>query len=160
MSCHEADNNSPKMNGQVLTTPQWNRARKLTIHQFMPRGARPTRNLVVGRRLKLARMALGWAEKQGKFAQMAGISLTAYNQWESGENYPGVDNAIKLCDRHTGLTLDWIFRGKLEGMPSQLSNTIQVLADAYDATPARVAMDPQPEMKVVKVPKKPRRKSA
>lgn len=148
------------MNGQVLTTPQWSKARKLTIHQFMPRGMRPHRNIVVGRRLKLARMALGWADAQGKFAQLAGISLTAYNQWESGENYPGVDNAIKLCDKHIGLTLDWIYRGNMDGMPSRLSNAIQVLSEALDASRASTENAPQPEMKVVRVPVKRRRKSA
>lgn len=121
---------------------------------------RPHRNIVVGRRLKLARMALGWADAQGKFAQLAGISLTAYNQWESGENYPGVDNAIKLCDKHIGLTLDWIYRGNMDGMPSRLSNAIQVLSEALDASRASTENAPQPEMKVVRVPVKRRRKSA
>lgn len=101
-------------------------------HHLYHRDSRPHRNIVVGRRLKLARMAMGWGERQGRFAQAAGISLTAYNQWESGENYPGVDNAIKLCEKHVGLTLDWIYRGNMDGMPTRLSSAIQVLGEVMD----------------------------
>lgn len=129
MVSHRNDNKSSGMSASILTTHEWKKAREVTIHQFMPAGLRPSRNIAVGKRLRLARLAFG-VDSQGKFAEAAGLRANAYNMWETGENYPGLDNAIKLCDRHAGLSLDWIFRGKLEGMPNWLSNAIAGLMRA------------------------------
>jgi transcriptional regulator with XRE-family HTH domain len=146
------------MNASILTTPQWSRARELNIQQFMPRELRPERNLVVGKRLQLARRAFKFGDNQGKFARGAGISPTAYNQWETGENYPGVAAAIKLCERYPGLTLDWIYRGKMEGLPTDLSNALaSLLNEEQEADEARSrTAPPRQQMKVI--PVSPRRR--
>ena len=67
----------------------------------------------VAERLKIARDALGMT--QVKFADLAGVSPQAYNNWERGRQRPDLDQAIALCRAH-GVTLDWIYRGTLAGL--------------------------------------------
>lgn len=178
ISGHEDDDNSPRVSEQVLTTPEWQEGRELIIQQFtryerappMPRELRPHRNIALGGRLKLARIAFGLANAQGKFAESAGLRSNAYNMWETGENFPGVENAIKLCERYRGLTLDWIYRANMDGMPSWLANTISSLMAAEEeraATEKRTAAEvetppvplPPQRTKVVKLQPKRRRKA-
>ena len=54
----------------------------------------------------------GWAEKNG-------FSITQYNNWEKGVRRIPVDAACLLCDRY-GLTLDVIYRGRLDGLSPSL----------------------------------------
>lgn len=50
----------------------------------------------------------GWAEKHG-------FNQTQYNNWEKGTRRIPVDEAEKLCQLY-GLTLDFIYRGRLDGL--------------------------------------------
>lgn len=50
----------------------------------------------------------GWAEKHG-------FNQTQYNNWEKGTRRIPVDEAEKLCHLY-GLTLDFIYRGRLDGL--------------------------------------------
>jgi DNA-binding XRE family transcriptional regulator len=84
-------------------------------------------------------MAIDSRVSQVDFAKAANIRSTTYNQWETGENFPGLEYTLALCDRYTGLTLDWIYRGKKEGMPSWLSNAITVLEEAERRSGAAAA---------------------
>ena len=155
------------MNAQLLTTAKWQKARELNIQQFMSRELRPDRNIAIGGRLKLARMAFGMGGKgqQGKFAAQAGIGSTVYNQWETGENFVGIDNAMKLCQRYPGLTLDWIYLAKMEGLPTWLASALhelqagQVIADK-PPQPPQEPVQPAPAAKVVhlKSVRKPKRR--
>jgi transcriptional regulator with XRE-family HTH domain len=109
----------------------------LNIFPLMKGGLRPERNLIVGRRLLLTRDALRL--KQNKFAEAAGISPTVYNQWENGAVYPPADGAIKLCEAH-GLTLDWIYRGHKDRLPSWLADAIKALEAAEAARQPQAKM--------------------
>lgn len=129
------------LKGQVLTTPQWSRARKLVTHEPMARRLPPDRNIELAQRLLWTRRALQL--QQNKFATSAGISPTAYNQWETGQTYPPADAAIKLCDAHE-LSLDWIYRGKMGALPSALADAIKALVTIDSERAER-----QPKMKVV-----------
>lgn len=51
-----------------------------------------------------------WAEKHN-------FSNTQYNNWEKGVRRIPVEAAEILCDRY-GLTLDAIYRGRLDGLPT------------------------------------------
>jgi transcriptional regulator with XRE-family HTH domain len=73
-------------------------------------------------RLRLTREALGM--EQSEFADRAGIARNAYNQYEQAQRIPRLDIAIKICETY-GLTLDWIFRGNLSGVPFNLATTLQ-----------------------------------
>ncbi|NRB18061.1 MAG: helix-turn-helix transcriptional regulator [Rhodobacteraceae bacterium] len=68
----------------------------------------------IGARLTLIRTSLSdltqraWAEKQG-------FNQTQYNNWEKGIRRITVDAAEVLCTKY-GLTLDAIYRGRLDGL--------------------------------------------
>jgi transcriptional regulator with XRE-family HTH domain len=86
--------------------------------------ADPHSKASIGHRLQLTRHALGL--NQTEFAERARISRTAYNQYESGEKRPSVENAISLCDAYN-LTLDWIYRGDPSGLRYQTAEALKSL---------------------------------
>jgi transcriptional regulator with XRE-family HTH domain len=75
----------------------------------------------IGERLTLARKTIG--RTQADFARQARVSNSAYNQYERGRKRPAVDQANRLCDAYQ-LTLDWIYRGDLRGLPEALHGRI------------------------------------
>jgi DNA-binding XRE family transcriptional regulator len=77
----------------------------------------------VARRLKAIRAEM--AKEPPELAEMIGASKSAYYQWEKGStaskpNFPGKQAMANLCDVLPGLDLDYIYRGKLDGMPPHL----------------------------------------
>lgn len=76
----------------------------------------------VAARLRQTREA--FRMKPSEFADNAGIARNAYAQYESGQRLPRLDIAIKLCSTY-GLTLDWIFRGEMAGLPFNVAKTLQ-----------------------------------
>jgi transcriptional regulator with XRE-family HTH domain len=72
----------------------------------------------VARRLTLTREILGLTQKE--FAESAGMILSRYNLREAGKVPLPLRVAIQLCDAH-GLTLDWLYRGKVQGLPIWLA---------------------------------------
>ena len=80
----------------------------------------------IGQRLRLARDAYGFA--QGEFAEAAGLTQHAYNQYENGKRVPSIDVAIALRDRHR-LTLDYIYCGDLSGLRFALGDTIRKMQE-------------------------------
>ena len=71
----------------------------------------------VGRRLKSLRKAFGM--KQAALCRLTGISPQAWNNAETGDNLLTVPNAVEVC-RVTGVTMDWIYRGQITALPSNL----------------------------------------
>jgi transcriptional regulator with XRE-family HTH domain len=69
----------------------------------------------IAARLKATREALGYSS-QKEFADRAGVTTTAYNNWERGKKRPDIESAIRLCTEYA-LTLDWIYRGDATGLP-------------------------------------------
>ena len=76
----------------------------------------------IGRRLTAIRTAFSdlsqkaWAEKNG-------FSPTQYNNWEKGTRRISVDAAETLMDRY-GLTLDYIYRGRVDGLSEKASKAL------------------------------------
>lgn len=74
----------------------------------------PPEYVEIGKRLERVRVGFSglsqkaWAEKHG-------FSVTQYNNWEKGTRRIPVDAAESLSDRY-GLTLDAIYRGRLDGL--------------------------------------------
>jgi hypothetical protein len=68
----------------------------------------------IGARLQDVRAAFG-AESQKAWAEREGFNPTQWNNWETGTRRIPVDAAERLCDRY-GLTLDWIYRGRRDGL--------------------------------------------
>ena len=57
-----------------------------------------------------------WAEKHG-------FGVSQYNNWEKGIRRITVDEAERLCEIYS-LTLDFIYRGKLSGVPENIKNSL------------------------------------
>lgn len=77
---------------------------------------------VIGERLKALRMHLGF-ESQKDWAERNGFNISQYNHWEKGTRRIPVDFAEQLANNY-GLTLDFIYRGRRDGLPETLSKSL------------------------------------
>ncbi len=89
----------------------------------------PSDIVAISHRLSLTRRALKL--KKSEFAARAGISRTAYHNWEPKDGKPpvgrpNVDEATRLCEAY-GLTLDWIYRGEPSRLPHDLAEAIAAI---------------------------------
>lgn len=81
-----------------------------------PRGDKES-PAAIGARLRLIRVAYGILQgrtremSQTEFAGLCQISVSAWNNAETGDNRIGIDNALAVV-RRTGISLDYIFRGE------------------------------------------------
>jgi hypothetical protein len=78
----------------------------------------------VGRNLSLLCQAIGSTDAE--IARSVGVSNSKLGNWKRGDNYIDPYVATQLCDRY-GVTMDWIFRGKLYGLPKELADKISSL---------------------------------
>src|SRR5258706_3691859 len=83
----------------------------------------------IGRRLARAREALGLS--QVDFCRAAGIAANTYNQYEKGVSRPELDKGLAICRAH-GLTLDYIYRGDVSGLPIRIAGKLVSDADAAE----------------------------
>jgi transcriptional regulator with XRE-family HTH domain len=58
-----------------------------------------------------------------EIARSINVSTNKLGNWKRGDNYPDPHIVPRLCDRY-GATMDWIFRGLLYGMPTELADRI------------------------------------
>lgn len=75
----------------------------------------------VGRRLRQTLGLLGLANKA--FCQAYSVGTSRLSNWLGGANVADLDKMIDLCDDY-GLTLDWIYRGRLGGLPSDFRDKL------------------------------------
>ncbi|WP_370877134.1 helix-turn-helix domain-containing protein [Kaistia dalseonensis] len=75
----------------------------------------------VGARLKMLRAV--YSEKQAEFAARFGMSPNQYNQYENGKRHLPVHHAIRVA-AITGVTLDWLYRDDVSGLPVRLSGLV------------------------------------
>ena len=87
----------------------------------------PFSQRAIAARLRATRRAL-LADNQQEFGDGAGISQSNYSQYENGHKRPSVDAAIALCETYN-LTLDWIYRGNVSGLPYELASAIRAQPD-------------------------------
>lgn len=76
----------------------------------------------IGLRIKAVRLALGY-KKAFEFAETYGATPPQHSNYERGHNPPNVWSMITLCERHKGVTLEWIFRGNADSMPYALGKS-------------------------------------
>lgn len=118
---------------QASISRVWNELGDLgTVSGVPSREKSPTSREAIAERLKLTRMAC--SPSQAAFAKLTGISTQAWNNYEKDVNRISLDQARKLCER-IGVTLDWIYRGEMYGLPMKLAADIQKIA----AEPAKRA---------------------
>ena len=98
-----------------------------SVLQEMTRRAKNLKNPdPVARRLTLTREILGLTEKE--FAERAGVILSRYHLWETGKSPISLSSAMALTAAH-GLTLDWLYRGKVQGLPLWLAVEVAVCSE-------------------------------
>lgn len=88
----------------------------------------------IGRRLRAIRTALGL--KQNVMAARIGEAdggPQKWNNWEHGRDRIPVPSAIKVCIA-SGATLDYIYRGLMGGLPSDLAQRL----DSTDKSVKRI----------------------
>lgn len=74
-------------------------------------------------RLKRLREISGM--NQLAFAAYLGISPPRWNNYETQGLPLSVDVAMRLIQRIPGLTLDWLYLGKADGLPLQLARKLE-----------------------------------
>lgn len=74
----------------------------------------------VGQRLKSLREAISDLT-QKQWAERHNFGVSQYSNWENGIRRIPVDDAEKLCVLY-GVTLDFIYRGRRDGLPDTLKN--------------------------------------
>jgi hypothetical protein len=68
-----------------------------------------------------------------QFATWIGVDYPRWNNYERGYALP-TPIALILCQKVPGLTLDWIYRGRLEGMTLDLVRRLEVADSGKSST--------------------------
>lgn len=76
----------------------------------------------VAARVKRLRVAMGY-ESQGAFAALLDLSAPRWNNIEQGLPMSR-DIAFRLVRKVPGLTLDWLYFGKPDGLPMELARRL------------------------------------
>ena len=107
---------------------------------FMASPERPTEAIArTAARLRATRCALGLTQR--RIAELCNVSEARWSNWERGDHFPDILVMVQLGTLY-GVTLDWIFRGALAGVPHRLARELQrrrpdlVLGGDPQATPA------------------------
>lgn len=77
---------------------------------------------VIGARLRAIRESYSDLTQRA-WAEHNGFNPTQYNNWETGARRIPVDAAEKLCETY-GVTLDFIYRGRRDGLSRTAQNTL------------------------------------
>lgn len=98
----------------------------------------------IARRLMAARAEIGLDKP--KMASALGVGRQAYYGWEAGSEakkpvFPAEEAMIKLCELLPGLTMDYLYRGKLDTMRTALA--IRLMAREMGLNPDAVGFDRQ-----------------
>jgi transcriptional regulator with XRE-family HTH domain len=92
-------------------------------------------NAAIAARLRLIRLAYGIIQRrekpmsQAEFSRFCDIGAPAWNHAETGDNRLGIDAATSVA-RRTGVTLDYIYLGNLNGVPHVLAIEIEMIDKA------------------------------
>lgn len=98
-------------------------ARRYSTKCGMSKVQRPSEMMtMVGRRLHATRIALG-IERQEVMANLMGVQLSTYNNWERGIRMASTDAVVRLLGK-TGIGLDWIFAGEMRSLPYDVASKL------------------------------------
>lgn len=76
----------------------------------------------IGNRLAAVRQSFSELNKKD-WAEKNGFNTTQYGNWETGLRRIPVESAEKLCNLY-GLTLDFIYRGRRDGLSERASKSL------------------------------------
>lgn len=104
-----------------------------------PHGEAPELRVRVGRNLLWARRLID--RNRTRIADDFGVLHTAWRKWEIGETFPDAGTMVAFCDRYH-FTMDWIYRGRLSGLPEDLRTLLyrahpELLEQQAEASPPR-----------------------
>lgn len=68
-------------------------------------------------------------------ARLLGITLSKLGNWTRGDNYPDEYLLTVFCDRY-GVTMDYLYRGIILGLPSALADGLAAARAASQASPS------------------------
>ena len=82
-------------------------------------------NKAIARRLRILRHHVTGSDfgAQARFASQIGIEYRSWNNYEAGYNLSR-DKAMLLVQRIHGLTLDWIYLGREDGLSTKLQRAL------------------------------------
>ena len=78
---------------------------------------------LVGARLRAAREVIDPELKSKEMAAALHVAENTYSQWETGARLADPLAMARLGDIY-GIGLDWIYRGRLEGLPERLARAL------------------------------------
>lgn len=83
----------------------------------------------IAKRLKAIRKEM--KKNATEMAVYVGANRSRYGNWESAANFPDEMAMMRLCAA-TGLTLDYIYRGKLDAVPLALAIRVKAREKGLD----------------------------
>lgn len=95
----------------------------LTMSDSKPNDGKRPDYSEIGERLSAARQVLFPGATQTEWAKHNGFAPNQWNNWEVGARRISVDAAEVLCRRY-GLTLDFIYLGRSDGLPEILRKSL------------------------------------
>lgn len=78
---------------------------------------------LVGARLRAAREVIDPELKSKDMAAALHVAENTYSQWETGARLADPLAMARLADIY-GVGLDWIYRGRLDGMPERIARAL------------------------------------
>jgi transcriptional regulator with XRE-family HTH domain len=93
------------------------------------------------------------------FAEVLGVGRNTVSNWLNGYHPPGLHAMLRLCDQK-GFTLDWIYRGRSEGLPYDKSVRLTALVSGMGVGPLSPELPPEGSQGEVLVVEKTVRKKA
>lgn len=87
----------------------------------MPEETATQVKLMVGRRIRITRTAIGMRRKD--FLREMDISTNQLSNWETGVYWPDTLFLVRWHERH-GVSADWILFGRMGSLPRDLASKI------------------------------------
>ena len=87
----------------------------------------------IARRLQAIRDEIGTSNAD--LARRLGVARTRFLHWitdSESANFPAEEAMVELCDLMPGLTLDFIYRGKLDAIPHALAIRLEARLQGID----------------------------
>lgn len=91
----------------------------------------------VSARLRAVQAEFGKTDEA--MGMMVGVSRSVWKNWTNEENFPDEQAMVALCDL-AHITLDWIYRGKLESVPLQVAIRLTARLKGMNPNEATVAV--------------------
>lgn len=76
----------------------------------------------ISRRLQQMQLALDLSA--AALCRQTGLAQNRYSMYVTGQRRLSLGAAILICD-HYGVTLDWLYRGNVSGLPVHLARILQ-----------------------------------